>query len=120
MICLQIKLYSNPVLACENNAFSEVLESVGNFKVYSPMLHYNSSSHLPFQNYYLYYLSKKPVSFDFFNQSNYSLTSMLKKALKLSIPVDSLMNVQYSSSPPVSSLLTESSGLHNKKIKIPC
>ena len=43
-----------------------LLESVGNFKVYSTMLHYNSSSQLPFQDYYFYYLFKKSVSFDFF------------------------------------------------------
>ena len=28
MICLQVKLYSNPVLPCENIAFSEILSSV--------------------------------------------------------------------------------------------
>ena len=43
-----------------------LLESVGNFKVYSTMLPYNSSSQLPFQDYYFYYLFKKSVSFDFF------------------------------------------------------
>lgn len=80
------------------------------------MSHYNSFSWLPLQDFILIIYLRNQVPLKFFHQSNYSLAFRLKKTLKLSIPIDTLTNLQYSSSSPLlSSLLTESPGLSNKK-----